>query len=78
MKRISIRELHMNTERWVRKAAEQEEIVVTDRGTPVVTLAPYDRSKGGKPLPNRWNQIKRMPKIPVDSAVYVSEMRNRS
>lgn len=78
MKQISIRDLHSNTGKWVRRAAQQEEIIVTDRGRPVAALVPFDREKRGKPLPNRWKQVQKMQRIPVDSSVYISEMRDRS
>jgi len=78
MKKISIRELHQDTERWVRRAANNEPIVITDRGMPVATLVPFNQSASGKSLPNRWEQIKKMKPIPADSAVYISEMRDRA
>lgn len=78
MVRINIRELHMETGRWVRRAASREPVVITSRGTPVAVLAPIGTLVPGKALPNRWKQIKKMRRIPVDSGVYVSEMRGRS
>ena len=38
MKTISIRELHRQTGAWVRKAAEQGSITVTERGRPIARL----------------------------------------
>ena len=38
MKTISIRELHQQTGAWVRKAAEQGSITVTERGRPIARL----------------------------------------
>ena len=40
MKAITIRELHANTGRWVRRAADFGEIRVTDRGRAVAKLVP--------------------------------------
>lgn len=77
MARINIRELHMDTGRWVRRAANREPIVITSRGTPVAVLAPIDMLASGKALPNRLKQIKKMRRIPIDSVAYVSEMRGR-
>jgi len=48
MKAISLRELHNNTGEWIRKAAEEEEIVITDRGTAVATVKPYKKSNAKK------------------------------
>lgn len=43
MKSVSIRELHEKTGEWVRLAETHEEIIITDRGRPVASLAPYRR-----------------------------------
>ena len=75
MKTISIRELHLETGRWVRHAASRGPIVVTDRGRRVAALQPFDASVTGRPLPNREAAIRKRSKVPVDSAVYVSELR---
>jgi len=75
MKTISIRELHLNTGRWVRHAASRERIVVTDRGRRVAAIQPCDSSSTGRPLPNREAAIRKRSKIPVDSSVYQSELR---
>jgi len=78
MKKISIRELHLDTGRWVRRAADKERIVITDRGIPVATLSSFDPSANFKSLPNRLRQIRKMPRIATDSSVYISEMRDRT
>ena len=75
MKTISIRELHLKTGRWVRHAASRGPIVVTDRGRRVAALLPFDASVTGRPLPNREAAIRKRSKVPVDSAVYQSELR---
>jgi len=75
MKTISIRELHLETGRWVRHAASRGPVVVTDRGRRVAALQPFDASVTGRPLPNRETAIRKRSKVPVDSAVYLSELR---
>jgi antitoxin (DNA-binding transcriptional repressor) of toxin-antitoxin stability system len=75
MKTISIRELHLRTGRWVRQAASQGPIVVTDRGRRVATLHPFDASAPPRSLPNREETIRKRSKIPIDSVSYQSEMR---
>ena len=40
MKSISIRELHLRTGAWVKRAAELGSITVTERGRPVARLEP--------------------------------------
>jgi prevent-host-death family protein len=75
MKTISIRELHLNTGRWVRHAASRGPVVVTDRGRRVAALQPFDPTVAGRPLPNREAAIRRRSRIPVGSAVYQAELR---
>ena len=75
MKTISIRELHLETGRWVRHAATRGSIVVTDRGRRVAALQPFDASVTARPLPNREVAIRKRSKVPVDSVVYQSELR---
>ena len=75
MKTISIRELHLKTGRWVRHAASRGSIVVTDRGRRVAALQPFDASVTVRPLPNREAAIRKRSKVPVDSVVYQSELR---
>jgi prevent-host-death family protein len=41
MQSVSIRELHEKTGEWVRLAEAHEQIIITDRGRPVASLAPY-------------------------------------
>jgi len=75
MKTISIRELHLETGRWVRHAASRGPVVVTDRGRRVAALQPFDASVTSQPLPNREAAIRKRSKVPVDSVVYQSELR---
>ncbi len=75
MKTISIRELHLETGRWVRHAASRGPIVVTDRGRRVAALQPFDASVTRRSLPNREATIRKRSKVPVDSAVYQSDLR---
>lgn len=42
MKRVSIRDLHLHTGRWIRGVAEHHRIFVTDRGRPVAEIVPYE------------------------------------
>ena len=47
----------------------------TDRGRRVASLQPFDASAIGPPLRNREIAIAKRSKVPVDSAVYQSELR---
>jgi prevent-host-death family protein len=74
MKSVTIRELHMNTGRLVRASAH-ENILVTERGQPVAVLKSAKTADlVGKPFPKR--DICKMPKVPGDSTVYISEERD--
>ena len=75
MKAISIRELHLETGRWVRRAASGGPIVVTDRGRRVAALQPFDATTTGRPLPDREAVIRKRSRVPVDSATYQAALR---
>ncbi|HEX7670172.1 MAG TPA: hypothetical protein VF395_11335 [Polyangiaceae bacterium] len=78
MKVISIRELHLETGRWVRSAGRpRARIVVTDRGRPVATLVPYASASTHARLPDREGEIRKLSRIDVDSGEVVSDMRDR-
>lgn len=77
MKTISIRELHLDTGRWVRHAAAREPVIVTDRGRRVAALQAFEPAMAGQPLPNREAFIRRRTRIRVDSGVYQEQMRDR-
>jgi prevent-host-death family protein len=78
MKIISIRELHLETGRWVRSAGRRgARIVVTDRGRPVATLVPYAWTSTQPRLPDREREIRKLSRIDVDSGEIVSDMRDR-
>ena len=72
---ISIRELHLKTGQWFRHAASRGPVVVTDHGRRVAALQPFDASVTRRPLPNREAAIRKRSKVPVDSVVYQSELR---
>ena len=57
MKSVSIRELHEKTGQWVRLAEAHEQIIITDRGRPVASLAPFRRAA----KPNRFKARKILP-----------------
>jgi antitoxin (DNA-binding transcriptional repressor) of toxin-antitoxin stability system len=77
MSTITIRELHLNTGRWVRRAAGGEPVIVTDRGRRVATLNALEPGAAGPSLPDREARIRKRSRLPVDSSRYVSEMRDR-
>jgi prevent-host-death family protein len=46
MKTVPIDTLDEKTSQWLRAASQQEEIVVTEHGTPMVTIQPVQRKTG--------------------------------
>ncbi len=81
MTSISIRELHENTDLWVRKATEQEPIVVTDEGHAVAKITRIPTAKTGNPFLNRkllpgFAELQARMTGGTDSAQIISEMRD--
>ncbi len=83
MKTISLRELHNNTGKWIRRVGEEEEILVTDRGVAVATVKPIKKASGRKytwatrPLLPGYAAAMKAGKLKTggDSSVYISEDR---
>ncbi len=74
MKSATIRELHMNTRKLV-WASAHENILITKRGQAVAVLKSAKAADlVGKPFPKR--DIRKMPKVPCDSTIYISEERD--
>jgi antitoxin (DNA-binding transcriptional repressor) of toxin-antitoxin stability system len=78
MRSISIRELHINTGRWVRHAARHGAVVVTDRGRVVARLQPHTAADVGRPLPDREASIRARSRLRTDSADAVAADRERA
>lgn len=74
MRTATIRELHMNTGKLVR-ASVHEKIVITERGRPVALLQNAAAADlVGKLFPKR--DRRKMPRVKVDSTIYLSEDRD--
>ena len=80
MIRITIRDLHMKTGDWVRKAALSGNIVVMDRRRPVAKLVPFTTADEGKAFADRplVKGFSTLPKSRHDSTLYLSEDRERA
>jgi prevent-host-death family protein len=76
MKEITLEELKRDAGQWVRLAARKEPVIITDGGKPVATLTGLEPPHHSKPLPDREAKIKQRSQINVDSADYLSEMRD--
>lgn len=74
MKSVSIRELHEHTGKLVRQA-QKEPIFVTDRGQQIAVLKSITSAETfGKPFPKR--KLSSLPRVKIDSTIYLSEERD--
>lgn len=74
MRTVTIRDLHHRTGEVVRASAH-EKILITERGRAVALLKgvqPADLA--GKPFPKR--DRRKMPRLQIDSTVYISQDRD--
>ena len=78
MRTISIRELHMETGKWIRSAARDQKIVGTERGHPIATIRPYSMDDVSTPFSRRreTDEFKNLEKVDSDSAMFVSDDRH--
>lgn len=77
--RIGIRDLHMNTSEWIRRAVRGEEVVITERGRPVASQIPYeeDRAAGSSRERRMLPEFDALPEVSGDATAFVSEDRDR-
>ncbi|MFN2376377.1 MAG: type II toxin-antitoxin system Phd/YefM family antitoxin [Candidatus Binatia bacterium] len=81
MKSISIKELHDRTGHWLRRVKGEGEVVVTERGTPLVRILAAAGPAAGNPFSNRklLRGVAKLLQRPLDgqdSAAIISEMRD--
>ena len=79
MARIAIRELHVNTGEWVRRAALGEHVIITDRGRPTASLVPVRSEDLTAPFNRRRTlpEFDALPEVPNEVSRFVSEDRGR-
>ena len=74
MRTITIRQLHEHTGKFVRQA-QKEAVLVTDRGQQIAVLKGITAVEMvGKKFPKR--KVSSLPKVDVDSTIYLSEERD--
>ena len=81
MTAISIHELHEHTALWVRKATEQEPIVLTENGEAVAKIVPLPAAKSENPFLTRkllpgFAELQGKLYGGTDSTQIISEMRD--
>ena len=81
MKTISIKDLHDKTGHWLRRVKAEGEVIVTERGTPVVRMLPPAKLSAGNPFARRklLRGVKAIMQRPIggaDSAKIISSMRD--
>jgi prevent-host-death family protein len=79
MKTITLRELHIKTGLWVRRAGGGERLIITYRGRPVATVQPHVPGDGGTRFGERdiLPEFAALPPCAGDSTTAVSEDRSR-
>ncbi len=79
MEHIGIRELHLKTGEWVRRAAQGTGVVVTERGRPVASLIPFRDGAVETLFSERrlLPEFEALPEIEGDSTIAVSDDRDR-
>ena len=79
MEHIGIRDLHLKTGEWVRRAALGEGVVITDRGRPLASLIPVRPDDLSTPFSRRPTLpgFDALPAVPGEVARSVSEDRDR-
>lgn len=79
MKRVSIRDLHLHTGRWIRGVAEHHRILVTDRGRPVAEIVPYEEKTVEVSFSDRREspEFKELPRVAGDAAEDLGADRSR-
>ncbi len=79
MQQIGIRDLHLKTGEWVRRAARGEAVVVTERGRPVASLIPFREGAQGRSYAERvvLPEFEALPPVSGDSTAGVSDDRDR-
>ncbi len=82
---IPIRELHARTGHFVRKAAGNMRVIITDNGKPIAQLQPLGADADDQPKRPKWKDRVLLPgyaaimnePVPGDSTEYISEDRDR-
>jgi len=76
---MGIRDLHMKTGEWVRRAARGERVVIMEGDRPVASLIPFREGDAGRAFRERQvlPEFDALPLVPGDAATYVSEDRDR-
>ena len=82
---IPIRELHARTGHFVRKAAENMRVVITDNGKPIAQIQPMSPDAERQPNRPKWKDRVLLPgyaalmnkPVKGDSTAHISEDRDR-
>ena len=80
MKEVSIRDLHLKTEDWVRKVSLEQRIVISERGVPIATLIPFEPGHKVTAFAKRHlvQGFAKLPTIDHDSTEYISTDRDKA
>lgn len=74
-RKVTVRELHLNTSDIVKQVAKGETFVVERRGTPVAEIRPLSRLHPTTPMPDREKFFKKLPLTKTDSGRVLEQDR---
>jgi antitoxin (DNA-binding transcriptional repressor) of toxin-antitoxin stability system len=75
VKEITVQQLHEETERWVRAAAHDDGIAITEHNRPLATLTAAPVIRRGEWLRQRLADLQALPVLSADSGAVVAALR---
>jgi len=76
MKTVNVRQLHEQTGKFVKLAADGQVVTVLMRGQPIAELRPLSGGARRQTLPDRATLLARYPKLAGDSGRFLEEDRS--
>jgi antitoxin (DNA-binding transcriptional repressor) of toxin-antitoxin stability system len=74
-KKITLRELHLQTSDIIKQVADGETFVIERRGVPVAEIGPSTRQGPTTRLPNRERFLSALPRVKTDSGRILEQDR---
>ena len=76
MRKINVRNLHLNTSAIVNEVLEGKAFVIEKQGQPVAELRPVSAPASVRRFPNRESLLKKFPRVKLDSGRILEEERS--
>jgi len=74
-KKVTLRELHLNTSDIVKQVAKGEAFIVEKQGVPVAEIRPLTRQSSTTPMPEREEFLQNLPRVKTDSGRMLEQDR---